>query len=64
MTKSQAITRTMNKYPAMSVAVATYYVEEVLGYYADQHYHDHRISWGYPLADMALRRSADLAIVA
>ena len=35
MTKSQAITRTMNKYPAMSVAVATYYVEEILGYYAD-----------------------------
>ena len=35
MTKKAAITRTMNKYPAMSVAVATYYVEEVLGYHAD-----------------------------
>ena len=61
MTKAQAITRTTNKYPAMSVAVATYYVEEILGYYADQHYHDHRISWGHTLADMALkkRRSCD-----
>ena len=35
MTKEQAITRTMNKYPAMTKAVATYHVEEVLGYYAD-----------------------------
>ena len=35
MSKSQAITRIMNKYPAMNKAVATYYVEEVLGYYAD-----------------------------
>ncbi len=35
MSKEAAITRTMNKYPAMNRAVATYYVEEVLGYYAD-----------------------------
>ena len=35
MSKSQAITRIMNKYPAMNKATATYYVEEVLGYYAD-----------------------------
>ena len=35
MTKNQAITKTMNKYPAMSEAAAKYYVEEVLGYYVD-----------------------------
>jgi len=35
MTKEQAIARTMRKYPAMNKVVATYYVEEVLGYYAD-----------------------------
>jgi len=32
MDKSQAIKQTLAKYPAMSVATATYYVEEVLGY--------------------------------
>ena len=35
MSKESAIKSTMNKYPAMTKAVATYYVEEVLGYYAD-----------------------------
>ena len=35
MSKQTAIKSVMKQYPAMSVAVATYYVEEVLGYYAD-----------------------------
>ena len=35
MTKEQAIKSVMKQYPAMTQAVATYYVEEVLGYYAD-----------------------------
>ena len=35
MTKNQAIKSVMKQYPAVSVAVATYYVEEVLGYHAD-----------------------------
>ena len=35
MSKEQAIKSTMHKFPAMTKAVATYYVEEVLGYYAD-----------------------------
>ena len=35
MSKQSAIKSVMKQYPTMSVAVATYYVEEVLGYYAD-----------------------------
>ena len=35
MTKEQAINKIMGQYPGMSQAVAKYYVEEVLGYYAD-----------------------------
>ena len=35
MTKEQAINKIMGQYPGMTKAVATYYVEEVLGYYAD-----------------------------
>jgi len=35
MTKTQAIKATMDKYPSMTLAVATYYVEEVLGYYGN-----------------------------
>ena len=33
MSKEQAIKATMAKYPAMTPAVAKYYVEEVLGYF-------------------------------
>ena len=51
MTKNQAIKSVMKQYPAMSVAVATYYVEEVLGYHADQYNHDNRVSWIHHLAD-------------
>lgn len=32
MSKSQAIKNTMSRYPSMSVATATYYVVEVLGF--------------------------------
>lgn len=32
MTKNQAISNTIAKYPLMTKAKATYYVEEVLGY--------------------------------
>ena len=35
MSKQAAIKSVMKQYPAMTQAVATYYVEEVLGYYAD-----------------------------
>ena len=32
MTKNQAVANTIAKYPSMTKAKATYYVEEVLGY--------------------------------
>ena len=35
MSKQSAIKSVMKQYPAMTQAVATYYVEEVLGYYQD-----------------------------
>jgi|TARA_R110000851_G_scaffold261145_2_gene413612 hypothetical protein len=35
LTKQQAIAATQSKYPLMDKAKATYYVEEVLGYFKD-----------------------------
>lgn len=33
--KAQAVADTLRKYPLMNKATATYYVEEVLGYFKD-----------------------------
>ena len=35
MSKQQAIKKVMGDFPGMTEATAKYYVEEVLGYYAD-----------------------------